>query len=311
MGNIGRLWLFRHLGLKLFSVLLGILLWMVIAGEETVERGLRIPLELQQFPSGLELDSEPPSLVDVRVRGSSGTLSRLSSGDLVAVLDLHGTRVGRRLFALTPDQVRVPFGVEIVQVTPATVALVFENSATKQVPVTPTLDGKPAAGFIVGKWSVDPPTVDIVGPESAVHQATEALTEPVSVGDARETVRGMVKVGMADSALRLKTSRSVVVEVQILPGPVERTFHDLPVRLRSLTPNLSAQSSPFTVDVSVRGRREELNRLRPDDVTVYVDLAGFGAGLYSLAVRADVAREAGVTRVEPSMVQVRIANAKN
>ena len=39
------MWPFRHLGLKAVSVGLAALLWLVIAGEETVERGLRIPLD--------------------------------------------------------------------------------------------------------------------------------------------------------------------------------------------------------------------------------------------------------------------------
>src|SRR5580704_3861725 len=299
MRNIRTWWPFRHLGLKLLSVALALLLWMVVAGEETVERGLRIPLELQQFPSGLELDAEPPSLVDARVRGSSGTLSRLSSGDVVAVIDLRGAHVGRRLFPLTPDQVRVPFGVEIVQVTPPTVALVFEKSASKQVPVEPRLEGKPAAGFVVGRRTVDPATVEIIGPDSAVERATEALTEPVSVSGASELVRETVKVGMVDSALRLKTSRAAVVEVEIVPAPVERTVHNVPVHLKNLAPNLTAQSNPSTVDVSVRGAREGLNRVQVDDVSAYVDLAGLGAGPYTVPVRASAAREAGVTRIEP------------
>jgi hypothetical protein len=311
MRNIRTWWPLRHLGLKLLSVVLALLLWMVVAGEETVERGLRIPLELQQFPPGLELDSEPPSLVDARVRGASGTLSRLSSGDVVAVIDLRSARVGRRLFPLTPDQVRVPYGVEIVQVTPPTVALVFESSANKQVPVEPTIDGRPAAGFVVGKRTVDPATVEIIGPDSAVKRATEAFTEPVSVNGARERVRETVKVGMVDSALRLKTSRSVVVEVEIVPAPVERTIRNVPVHLRNLAPNLTAQSSPLTVDVRVRGSREGLSRVQVDDVSPYVDLAGLGAGPYTLFVHADAAREAGVTRIEPSMVQVRIASGKD
>jgi hypothetical protein len=311
MRDIRTWWPFRHLGLKLLSVALAVLLWMVVAGEETVERGLRIPLELQQFPPGLELDSEAPSLVDARVRGASGTLSRLSSGDVVAVIDLRGARVGRRLFPLTPDQVRVPFGVEIVQVTPPTVALVFESSASKQVPVEPTLDGKPAAGFVVGKRTVDPPTVEIVGPDSAVNRATEAFTEPVSVSGARDRVRETVKVGMVDSALRLKTSRSVVVEVEIVPAPVERTVHNVPVHLRNLALNLTAQASPSTVDVNVRGSREGLSGVHIDDVTAYVDLAGLGAGPYTLPVSALAAREVGVTRVEPTVVEVRIANGKD
>ncbi|MEO8259286.1 MAG: CdaR family protein [Acidobacteriota bacterium] len=302
---------FRHAGLKVLSVVFGVMLWMVVAGEETVVRGLRIPLELQQFPTGLELESEPPSTVEVRVRGSSGALGRLSSTDIVAVIDLRGVHAGRRLFPLMPEQVRAPFGVEIVQVTPPTVVLVFELSATKQVPVVPTLEGRPAAGFLVGKVTAEPTTVEVVGPESAVKQATEALTEQISVAGATGLVRETVKVGMADAALRLKTSRPVVVDVQILPAPVERTVHSLPLRLKNLSANLTARSNPVTVDVGLRGSREGLNGVRLEDVVAYIDLAGLGAGEYSLPVRADAAREAGVTRIDPPLVQVRIALGKN
>jgi hypothetical protein len=50
---VTRIWPFRHLGLKALSLGLAVLLWMVVAGEEPVERGLRVPLEFQQVPSGL------------------------------------------------------------------------------------------------------------------------------------------------------------------------------------------------------------------------------------------------------------------
>src|SRR5205085_30241 len=92
---------------------------------------------LQQFPPGVELQTKPPSTVDVRVRGGSGALSRLSPVDIVAVLDLRGAQVGQRLFHLTPDQVRIPFGVEVVQITPPTIALLFERSAAVNVQVLP------------------------------------------------------------------------------------------------------------------------------------------------------------------------------
>ena len=56
--RLSSIWPFRHAGLKLLSLGLAVLLWMVVAGEETVERGLRVPLELVQFPPGLELQGE-------------------------------------------------------------------------------------------------------------------------------------------------------------------------------------------------------------------------------------------------------------
>lgn len=305
-----RMWPFDHIGLKLLSFGLAVLLWVVVSGEAVVERGLSVPLELEHFPQNLELQTKPPSTVDLRVRGGSGTLSRLSPADIVAVLDLHGAVAGQRLFHLTPDQVRVPFGVEIAQITPPSVALVFESSAVKQVPVVPTIDGKPAPGFIVGKVTSDPANVEIVGPESAVKRAAAALTEPISVAGARERVRGSVTVGMLDSLLRVKTSRLATVDVQIVPAPLERTFGGVPVHWRQLSPNLSVQFMPATVDVAVRGSRE-LNQIHAGDVVAYVDLNGLGAGEYSLPVLAESARDAGVTRIEPATVQVRILRDKN
>jgi hypothetical protein len=42
----------------------------------------------------------------------------------------------------------------------------------------------------------------------------------------------------------------------------------------------------------------------------YIDLAGLGPGEYSLTVHADSSRDAGVTRVTPESVHVRITSGK-
>jgi YbbR domain-containing protein len=304
------IWPFRHLGLKVLSVVLALLLWMIVSGEEMVERGLRVPLELQQVPVGLELTGEVPATVDVRVRGATGTLSRVSTGDVVAVLDLRSARSGRRLFPLTPDQVRVPFGVEVVQVQPSALAMAFEPSASRQVPVMPAVDGRPAPGYVVGALSADPRTVEVIGPESAVRRVTEALTEPVSVSGARDRVNQSVILGLIDPSLRLKNTRSAMVTVQIVPAPLERSLQGRPVHLRNVAPNLEAQAIPSAVGLTLRGSREALARVEADDIVAYVDLAGLGPGQYSLTVHADSSPEAGVTRIEPSSVQVRISSGK-
>jgi YbbR domain-containing protein len=305
------IWPFRHVGLKLLSVTLAIMLWMVIAGEETVERGLRVPLELQQFPAGLELLGDVPTTADVRVRGAAGTLSRLSPGDVVAVVDLRGARSGERLFHLTAEQVRTPFGVEVVQVTPSTVAVAFENAASRSVPIKPAVEGRPAPGYVVGKITADPPQVDIVGPQSAVRRVTEALTEPVSVAGAQRNVEETVTVGTVDPSLRLQTLRTARVTVQIVPAPLEQTVRDRPVHLRNLAANLSAVVIPSDVDVTLRGNKEALARIRPDDAMAFVDLSGLGAGQYTLTVYADSSSDAGVARIEPAAIQVRITSARN
>jgi YbbR domain-containing protein len=297
------IWPFRHLGLKLLSLGLAILLWLVVAGEEVVERSLRVPVELQQFPAGLELKGDPPDFVDVRVRGASGALARVSQGDSVAVIDLRAATPGRRLFQ---PQVRVPFGIEVIQVVPATIAMAFEPSATRDVPVVVEVEGEPAPGFVIGTITVDPKSVEVIGPESSVKAATEAVTETISVDGAQGPVAENVTIGFLDPTLRLATPRRAAVKVDVLPGPRERMVQDQPVYLRNLRDGLSARAVPATVDVLLRGSREGLGKVKTGDVTAFVDLAGLGAGEYVLTVQVDPFPSAGVARVEPPAVKVRI-----
>jgi YbbR domain-containing protein len=304
------IWPFRHLWLKVLSLGIAVILWMIIAGDQTVERGLRVPLELQQFPAGLELQAEPPALVDVRVRGSSDTLSRLGPGDIVAVLDLGAAKAGPRLFQLTPEQVRTPFGVEVVQIAPSTLVFVFEPTAVKRLPIAPAVEGDPAPGYVVGTTTTDPPTVEITGPESAVQQADEAVTEPISIAGAMTDVTEIVTVGLLDPALRVKGVRTATVKVQVGLGPRERTVRNRPLRLRDLPANLTAQATPPDVDIVVRGSRDGLARLDADEVVPFVDLKGLGAGEYALTVHVDPVADANVARVAPETVHVRLTAFK-
>ena len=69
---------FAHTGLKIVSVALAVLLWMMVSSQRaSVERGLRIPLELQNLPENLEMVEPPQEAVDVRVRGTADALGRI------------------------------------------------------------------------------------------------------------------------------------------------------------------------------------------------------------------------------------------
>jgi len=155
----------------------------------------------------------------------------------------------------------------------------------------------------------EPATVEVTGPESAVKQVTEALTEPVSIAGATADVAETVTVGTLDPALRVKAPRTATVRVQVTAGARERTVRNRPVRLRDLPPNLTAQAIPPDVEVVIYGSREGVAAVDPDQVVPFVDLKGLGAGEYSLNVHVDPF-PAGVARVEPPTVQVRLSSVR-
>lgn len=297
---------FRNLGLKAMAVALATLLWLIVAGDQLGDRTMRVPLEFRNVPPNLEIVGDPPTAVDVRLRGSSALLGRLEPRELVAVLDLGSARPGSRMFHLRNDEVRAPYGVEVAQVVPGTIALEMEKSARRTLPIVPAVDGQPAPGFVLGRATADPQTVEVAGPESHLRRLTGATTEPVDVSGATGRVSDQVTVGVADSAVRLVKALTARVTVEIVPAPRERAISGVPVRYRNLASGLKAQVKPVLTSVTVRGGRDPIEALRAGEIEAFIDLAGLGAGRYNLRVQVDPSQRFGVTAIDPAVVDVTI-----
>jgi YbbR domain-containing protein len=297
---------FRHLGLKFLSVAVAVGLWFTVAGEQTAERSLRVPLELTGSLEQLGLVEAPPENIDVRVRGASGLLSTLSAGDVIAIVNLSRAKEGLNFFYLTPANVQAPFGVEVVEVNPPNVPLRFERLTTRTVPIVPHIEGEPAPGYVRGEVSIEPTEVEVTGPETAMRRLKEATTEPVSLEGRRAQVREVVTIGVLDANVRVKAPATAVVTVPIQPEQADRRLVQLPVHSLNVGSGLSAQAAPAVVAVVVRGPKALVEALSADSVTAFVDLAGKGRGRYNLSVQVELSPHFEVVRTEPATVQVRV-----
>ncbi|BCS31475.1 hypothetical protein TBR22_A06760 [Luteitalea sp. TBR-22] len=293
-----------NLPLKVVSLAVAVVLWLAVAGQSVVERNIRVPLEYQNVPPGLEIVGDPPGAVDVRLRGSSGNLARVVQGDVVAALDLVGARPGTRIFNLQASEVRVPFGVEAVQVAPPTVSLEFERAGQKVVPVSPVVEGDPEPGFVVGRITTSPSTVQVLGPLRTLEALSAATTEPVNVDGARRVVQDRVTVGVEDAAVRLREPVVAIVTVEIVPAPAQQTLVGVAVRASSVGNGLSARITPGTVSVVVRGTRERIAGIGAGDLQADVDLAGLSRGRHVVPVRVPSREGVAVEKVEPATVTV-------
>lgn len=289
----------RHVGLKVLSVGVATLLWLVVTNDPVVERTMRVGLELQRTPAGVELVGDVPDAVAVRVRGPASRLSSLGPGDLSVVVDLDGVRPGRRLFALTATQVTAPFGVEVTLITPPSLALAFEPTAAVTVPVHPRLEGTPVDGYSVANISVTPSQVRVMGPESLVRGLTGLFTEPVSLARATQVVREVVTIDTSDAALRLDGGATAVVTVTLSADTTERTIAGVPIAVRGGTPG---RLSPADAVVIVQGARPVVADLTAADIALFVDAVGDTPGS-DLVVQAESSPRFVVRSIQPTTVR--------
>ena len=297
---------FRNFGLKAMAVGIATLLWIAVGGEKIVERSLQAPLEIENLPEAIELVGDTPGAINVRVRGTSTSLGRLTTGDVKAVLDVATARPGRNQFHIGPDLVSAPFGVEVSYAGPSTVSLHFERQLTRTVPVKPDVEGDAAPGYEVRGVTVEPATVEVIGPESELRDLAGAATEPIELKASAATIRERVAIAILNSEARLRTPQDAIVTVDIRPVRTEREIRGVPVRMEHLQADQRAQSVPPNVTVTVRGDDDALRALGAGGVEASVDLKGLGAGRYTLPVQVAPSRLFGVVRVDPPQVQITI-----
>lgn len=213
-----RSWLTRNLLLKALSLAVAVGIWLWVTGEEKLEFSFPAPLLLQNLPSQVALATPPPDQVVVRLRAPEALLKRLAAGDIDARLDLTGLTPGSHQIPLTPERVRVPFGAEVVKVSPEVVTLAAEPRVLREVPVEPRVEGRLPPGLAVGRVSVEPPRVAVEGPAGAVAALRHVSTERVPLEGHRGAFSVSVNAVAGHPLLRVVPEAPVSVNVQIVPA---------------------------------------------------------------------------------------------
>src|ERR1041384_7521219 len=96
-------WASGDTGLKIFSVLFAIGLWLFVnAGQKPTEKSLTVPVEVRNMPADLMMGNPGPGQVEIRVAGPPALLSTLDPDYLKVVLDLDGAHAGTSTFRLSP-----------------------------------------------------------------------------------------------------------------------------------------------------------------------------------------------------------------
>ncbi len=201
----------QNIVLKIVSLLLAIGLWMAVARDPIAEVEMKVPIEFQNLPESLEIDSASFTEAQIRVRGPERVIHRLQTSDVRAEIDLASVSPGERTFDLTGRQVHVPQDLEVVQIIPGQFHLSFDNRATRVVEVRPRVTGNFASGMRVAQVIADPPNVEITGPRRRVDAVEAAITDPIDVsGD---------------------MTRATFVTQAYVPDPLIQVVHPTPIHV--------------------------------------------------------------------------------
>jgi YbbR domain-containing protein len=206
----------KNLGLKLVSLFLAFLLWMVVfQGDQRVEQTFEVPVRIIPASNAVLMDQDVRAL-KLRVEGTPTVLRQVSPVDVVARIPVGEDREGTIALEVQPEHLGLPRELRVLSISPRSLTVTVERKERRRLPIRAVIIGEPAPGFRVDeeKVRVQPRTVVVEGARSEIAALEEVPTEPVDVTGATEGFRR--QVALAETGKRtVILAEEVVVKVRV------------------------------------------------------------------------------------------------
>lgn len=207
----------RHnLGLKLAALAGAVALWTFVATRPTLERAVEAELRYANVPHDLELNPDQVDRVTVVLSGGRSRLDELAARTLGAEVDLsHAPGPGERTFTITEESLALPQGVRFVRAIPSQLRLQLEARVRRQLEVQPSFVGVAANGYALDFYTVDPPMLTVVGPESRVNLLGQVTTDRIDLSRVAGEKTFHAAAYVSDPYVRFENGAEVTVHVRM------------------------------------------------------------------------------------------------
>lgn len=205
----------------LASLSLAVLFWaaLVFTSAEVLEKVVTVPVEYAASPPDLMMVGEKRQEVGLHLAGPKSALDSLSPSQLAVRIDLSKAAEGEQTFLLTGENIRLPRGVSLLDVSPESLTVTLAEIVAQDLTVTPQFVGKPPAGFVVSSVRVAPSHVRAMLPADTDKSRKVTLTTtPIYLEGMSGTTRLFCKI-IAPPSVQPVDRRwpDVEVVIEILP----------------------------------------------------------------------------------------------
>ena len=298
-------WLTNDWGLKLVSFVLAVGLWYYAVGEESVEVKRTIPLEVTlQNPKMSILKSSAKNL-QVTLIAQRALLSDMTAETIHAVHEI-GNEVkssGEYSFRVEPQEVKVPNPqIRVLQIEPGVINVTVDEVLVKKLEVKPDFDGEPAFGYKLSKDEVqlDPNAILMEGPKGELEKIDFIKTEKIDLVGRIRSFRRTVELDIPHNIKPLSEAL-IDVFIPIKEEFEEKAFENILVKILQsgdLDSNKKFEIVPPKVSFVLKGSTKSLQKMVPESILAYVDVAAFNTGEH----------QTPVTVVLPEDVQLKTEN---
>lgn len=290
----------RHF-LKLVSVLFASFLWFYVLNSEPQIVEQTVVLKLKS-PKGLSVSNLVPSTVKIQIKGSRAFVRTVLKREDSVHIDLKNYPIkkkgGFNVF-LGPTDVTVPFGVEVLTISPESFKVQLQKEIRKEVPVRPTFVGEIPPDLKLIKKSISPKKVLISGPIEVLRKISKIQTSPIDVSSLQGKGSFKISLGELDQRVTLKRLTAVDFNYVVKPRKANLTLKKVKIMFLSSSTRISSKSKYVSLDV-LAPEGVKINR---SDIQVIADVPS-SKGTHRVKLRANLPEGIHLLQINPQSIKV-------
>lgn len=217
----------NHLDLKLLSLIIAILIWIVVANVDNYKTTKQITGIEIEFTNGSAITEknkvyEVPegTTIDVVVKGPRSVVEGLTKDDFKAVADLSKMSITNAV-SVEVSAVRSSVEKEVTIVySNNAINVAVEDKVEKQLPITVKTSGNVADGYAISNKTAAPNLITIKGAESIVNTISEVYVD-VDVSNANKDIVAYGEPVFVDYAGKTIESEKFEYDVKTVEVSIE------------------------------------------------------------------------------------------
>ena len=301
--------------LKVLSLFFALFLWYFVVGEDKVDMNVTIPVEIVNLPRDLVVSNQFKKQLEVTVSGQRSLIRGMVDQHISRTIDLSKAAPGTVVIQNTLDSISLPRGLSILRVQPPTITLLLDRLIQKELPIKTILVGKVRNGFSLNSVTVDPPALEISGPQSILAQEENLTTSPVDITDLDQSAVKQASLALKSEMADIIGEPVVAVRLNIVELKKEVIISDIAIDLdidAGKDSEVIYQLRPSTVKITAEIPQSMLrasNNIR-NLFHARVSPESLAPGSVELNVEVDSTSEANIIAIKPEAVTLKIIDTR-
>lgn len=278
--------LFNNPWQKLLALSFAITIWIFAPAPDKnnlTEIQFFVPVSYVNLPKNLEITSDRLQSVSISVEIPSNEIQKAHPSLFQAVINLEEAVPGEQTYELNESIVKVQdsLNVNITQVSPGSMDLVFEEIIEKTVPIKPVFVGEVAKGYVLKKVTMEPESVTIRGPKSTTEKIEQLETKTINIENVASHIELLVQVSLPKRVTVIEPKQDYyIAKIRIGSEPIFIRLFDIPIGIVNQT--YVTRINPRYFNVLLKGPRTIMENLDKKDIQAFIDLEGLGPGEYKV-----------------------------